>query len=73
MFFIRIPTNLPYSNPKNINMYDENLSISNFQNTTNYIKFLPRSSSKVLGDSYLTNKTPFNKQYRYDYKFIVGL
>ena len=73
---ITVPNYLP-DRPKNIGTYDEQLIIAlvrkNFYANNNYIQFLPRSSSKVLGDSYFINRTPFNKQYRYDYKFLVGL
>ena len=68
---ITVPNYLP-QRPKNVNIYDELLIIDNVLKTKNYVPFLPRSSSKVLGDSYLTNITPFNKPFRYDYKFLVN-
>ena len=72
LIYVNVP-NINGNNGKNINIYNKLFIFKNARRTQNYLPLFPRSSSKVLGDSYLTNRTPFNKQYRYDYKYFVSL
>ena len=69
---INVPVSVRNGPTKNVNMYDVNLIGKAFiKNKFDYTKAFPTTSSKVLGDSYLTNIAPFNKQYRYDYKILI--
>ena len=60
-----IPKKIINNGQSNLDIYYESLIINNNANLN--LKRVPRSSSKVLGDSYLTNITPFNPQYRYSF------
>ena len=63
-----IPKKIINNGQSNLDLYYQDIIFNNEKNLN--LKRIPRSSSKVLGDSYLTNRTPFNKPFRYNYLFL---